>query len=109
MKSNTWSVSPIEWMAWPYRFPQTALPGRKSVGNLLPDVRKSGPEDEVLYYHVCNGQFDDAQLKVNIARTPSILVEYSLITSSLQNFSKTPQAGFVASKPCTRSWETSIR
>ena len=75
-----------DWMAWRYRFPKTALLGRKAVENLLPNVRKQGLKGGVLYY---DGQFDDARLAINIAQTSAdrggILINYMRVTDLLKD------------------------
>lgn len=75
-----------DWMAWRYRFPKTALLGRKAVENLLPNVRKNGLKGGVLYY---DGQFDDARLAINIAQTSAdlggILINYMRVTDLLKD------------------------
>jgi len=75
-----------DWMAWRYRFPKTALLGRKTVEKLLPNVRKDGPKGGVLDY---DGQFDDARLAVNIAQTSAdlrgILINYMRVTDLLKD------------------------
>jgi glycerol-3-phosphate dehydrogenase len=75
-----------DWMAWRYRFPKTALLGRKAVENLLPNVRKDGLKGGVLYY---DGQFDDARLAINIAQTSAelggVLINYMLVTDLLKD------------------------
>src|SRR5687768_13591246 len=75
-----------DWMAWRYRFPRTALLGRKTVENLLPNVRKDGLKAGVLYY---DGQFDDARLAINIAQTSAdlggILINYMRVTDLVKD------------------------
>src|SRR5690349_11818868 len=75
-----------DWMAWRYRFPKTALLGRKTVENLLPNVKKDGLKGGVLYY---DGQFDDARLAINIAQTSAdlggILINYMRVTDLLKD------------------------
>jgi glycerol-3-phosphate dehydrogenase len=75
-----------DWMAWRYRFPKTALLGRKAVEDLLPNVRKDGLKGGVLYY---DGQFDDARLAINIAQTSAelggVLVNYMRVTDLLKD------------------------
>lgn len=70
-----------DWMAWRYRFPKTALLGRKAVEHLLPNVKKESLKGGVLYY---DGQFDDARLAINIAQTSAelggILLNYMRVT-----------------------------
>ncbi len=74
-----------DWMAFRYRFPKTALLGRKTVEKLLPNVRKEGLKGGVLYY---DGQFDDARLAINIAQTSAdlggILINYMRVTDLLK-------------------------
>ena len=75
-----------DWMAWRYRFPKTALLGRKAVENLLPNIRREGLKGGVLYY---DGQFDDARLAINIAQTSAelggILINYMRVTDLLKD------------------------
>lgn len=75
-----------DWMAWRYRFPKTALLGRRAVERLLPNVRKEGLKGGVRYY---DGQFDDARLAINIAQTSAdlgaILINYMPVTDLLKD------------------------
>jgi glycerol-3-phosphate dehydrogenase len=75
-----------DWMAWRYRFPKTALLGRKAVENMLPNVRKDGLKGGVLYY---DGQFDDARLAINIAQTSAelggVLINYMRVTDLVKD------------------------
>jgi glycerol-3-phosphate dehydrogenase len=75
-----------DWMAWRYRFPKTALLGRKAVENLLPNVRKEGLKGGVRYY---DGQFDDARLAINLAQTSAehggILINYMRVGGLLKD------------------------
>src|SRR5690606_19421415 len=75
-----------DWLAWRYRFPRTALLGRKAVAERLPNVKKDGLKGGVLYY---DGQFDDARLAINIAQTAAdlggILVNYMQVTDLLKD------------------------
>lgn len=75
-----------DWMAFRYRFPKTALLGRKAVENLLPNVRKEGLKGGVRYY---DGQFDDARLAINIAQTSAehggILINYMRVGGLLKD------------------------
>ena len=75
-----------DWMAWRYRFPKTALLGRKTVENLLPNIRKNGLKGGVLYY---DGQFDDARLAINLAQTSAdlggVLINYMRVTDLLKD------------------------
>ena len=75
-----------DWMAWRYRFPKTALLGRKAVENLLPNIRKEGLKGGVLYY---DGQFDDARLAINLAQTSAdlggVLINYMRVTDLLKD------------------------
>ena len=75
-----------DWMAWRYRFPKTALLGRKAVEDLLPNVKKDSLKGGVLYY---DGQFDDARLAINIAQTSAelggVLINYMRVTDLLKD------------------------
>ena len=74
-----------DWMAWRYRFPKTALLGRKAVEHLLPNVTKEELKGGVRYY---DGQFDDARLAINIAQTAAdfgaILINYVRVKDLLK-------------------------
>src|SRR5690606_26020116 len=73
-------------MAWRYRFPKTALLGRKKVEGLLPNVKTNGLKGGVLYY---DGQFDDARLAVNIAQTCArlggVVLNYMQVTGLMKD------------------------
>ena len=75
-----------DWMAWRYRFPKTSILNSQTVAKLLPNIRKGGLKGGVLYY---DGQFDDARLAINIARTSAnqggMLVNYMRVVELLKD------------------------
>ena len=75
-----------DWMAWRYRFPKTSILNSQTVAKLLPNIRKAGLKGGVLYY---DGQFDDARLAINIARTSAsqggMLVNYMRVVELLKD------------------------
>lgn len=77
-----------DWMAWRYRFPKTSILNSQAVAKLLPNIRKAGLKGGVLYY---DGQFDDARLAINIARTSAsqggMLLNYMRVVELLKDAS----------------------
>ena len=71
---------------WRYRFPKTSILNSQTVAKLLPNIRKAGLKGGVLYY---DGQFDDARLAINIARTSAsqggMLVNYMRVVELLKD------------------------
>lgn len=55
-----------DWLAWRYRFPKTSWLVTDTVTKLLPNIKTKGLKGGVMYY---DGQFDDARLAVNLAKT----------------------------------------
>lgn len=77
-----------DWMAWRYRFPKTSLLLKRMVTDLLPNIEKKGLKAGVLYY---DGQFDDARLAVNLAKTAAslggILINYMKVVGLIKDAS----------------------
>jgi glycerol-3-phosphate dehydrogenase len=73
-------------MAGRYRFQKTSLLSRKSVMNLLPNIKTAHLKGGIEYF---DGQFDDARLAINLAQTcveqGGVVLNYAAVTGLLKD------------------------